>query len=140
MAQVQHSSFLKWIEKNQASLSEEKRNKKATRLQKLAQGRITRATGLNAKQLQALIEVLNDKHNLHKDIKYIKELRSIPSGERYIAAHKGMQGYTMRMVDPDGDCPLLEFSTVYINKGKLYFMGGYIPKDESRYEEYQEQY
>ncbi|KAA6384160.1 MAG: hypothetical protein EZS28_020312 [Streblomastix strix] len=140
MAQVQQSSFTKWLEKNQAPLSEEKRNKKAARLQKLAQGRIPRTTGLNAKQLQALIGVLNVKQNLHKDIKYNQEFRTIPSGERYIASHKGMQGYTMRMVDPDGEGPLPEFVTVYMNKGKLYSMGGYIPKDESKYDKYREQY
>ncbi|KAA6404425.1 MAG: hypothetical protein EZS28_000046 [Streblomastix strix] len=128
MAQVQQSSFSKWIEKNQASLSEEKRNKKAARLQKLAQGRITRATRLNAKQLQSLIGILNVKQNLHIDIKYNQEFRTIPSGERYIASHKSMQGYTMQMADPDGEGPLPEFATVYTNKGKLNSMGGYIPK------------
>ncbi|KAA6397024.1 MAG: hypothetical protein EZS28_007442 [Streblomastix strix] len=34
------------------------------------------------------------------------------------------------MVDPNGEGPLPEFATVYTNKGKLYSMGGYIPKDE----------
>ncbi|KAA6394366.1 MAG: hypothetical protein EZS28_010106 [Streblomastix strix] len=81
MAQVQQSSFSKWLEKNQAPLSEEKRNWKAARLQKLAQGRIMRATGLNAKQLQALIGGLNVKQNLHKNLKYNQEFRTIPSGE-----------------------------------------------------------
>ncbi|KAA6311880.1 MAG: hypothetical protein EZS28_056034, partial [Streblomastix strix] len=75
-----------------------------------------------------------------KDIKYNQEFRTIPSGERYIASHKGMQGYTMQMVDPDGEGPLPEFATVYTNKGKLYSMGGYIQKDESKYDKYREQY
>ncbi|KAA6388751.1 MAG: hypothetical protein EZS28_015719 [Streblomastix strix] len=44
------------------------------------------------------------------------------------------------MVDPDGQGPLHEFATVYTNKGKLYSMGGYIPKDESKYDKYREQY
>ncbi|KAA6355789.1 MAG: hypothetical protein EZS28_048684, partial [Streblomastix strix] len=69
-----------------------------------------------------------------------QEFRTIPSGERYIASHKGMQGYTMQMVDPDGQGPLPEFATVYTNKGKLYSMGGYIPKDESKYDKYRQQY
>ncbi|KAA6359895.1 MAG: hypothetical protein EZS28_044577 [Streblomastix strix] len=51
-----------------------------------------------------------------------------------------MQGYTMQMVDPEGEGPLPEFATVYTNKGKLYSMGGYIPKDESKYDKYREQY
>ncbi|KAA6376838.1 MAG: hypothetical protein EZS28_027636 [Streblomastix strix] len=140
MAQVQQSSFSKWLEKNQAPLSEEKHNKKNTRLQKLAQGIIKHATGLNEKQLQALIVVLNVKNNLHKDIKYNYEFRTIPSGERYIASHKGMQGYTMQMVDPDGEGPLPEIATVYTNKEKLHSMGGYISKDESKYGKYREQY
>jgi hypothetical protein len=42
------------------------------------------------------------------------------------------------MVDPDGDGPLPEFATVYTKKGKLYSMGGYIPKDESKYDKYRE--
>ncbi|KAA6391090.1 MAG: hypothetical protein EZS28_013386 [Streblomastix strix] len=140
MAQVQQSSFSKWLEKNQALLSEEKRNKKTARLQKLAQGRITRATGLNAKQLQALIGGLNVKQNLHKGIKYSQEFRTIQSRERYIASYKGMQGYTMKIVDPDGEGPLPEFDTVYTNKGKLYSMGGNIHKDENKYDQYREQY
>ncbi|KAA6359968.1 MAG: hypothetical protein EZS28_044505, partial [Streblomastix strix] len=73
-------------------------------------------------------------------MKYNQELRTIPSGEAYINGKKGMQGYTMRMVDPDGQGPLPEFATVYTNKGKLYSMGGYIPKDESKYDKYREQY
>jgi hypothetical protein len=44
----------------------------------------------------------------------------------------------MQMVDPDGQGPLPEFATVYTNKGKLYSMGGYIPKDESKYDKYRE--
>ncbi|KAA6372970.1 MAG: hypothetical protein EZS28_031505 [Streblomastix strix] len=115
-AQPQLSRFAQYLLKKQAPLSEEKSNKKAARLQKLAQGRVKHATGLNAKQLQALIGVLNVKNNLHKDIKYNQEFRTIPSGERYIASHKGMQGYTMQMVDPDGQGPLPEFATVYTNK------------------------
>ncbi|KAA6394365.1 MAG: hypothetical protein EZS28_010105 [Streblomastix strix] len=51
-----------------------------------------------------------------------------------------MQGYTMQMVDQDSQCPLPEFATIYTNKGKLYSMGGYIPKDESKYDKYREQY
>ncbi|KAA6363959.1 MAG: hypothetical protein EZS28_040514, partial [Streblomastix strix] len=51
-----------------------------------------------------------------------------------------MQGYTMQIVDPDGEGPLSEFATVYTNKEKLYSMGRYIPKDESKYDKYREQY
>ncbi|KAA6371422.1 MAG: hypothetical protein EZS28_033051, partial [Streblomastix strix] len=141
MAEVQQESkFAQYLLKKQAPLSEEKLLKKAAQKERLAQGRIKHATGLNAKQLQALIGILNVKQNLHKDMKYNQELRTIPSGEAYINGKKGMQGYTMRMVDPDGQGPLPEFATVYTNKGKLYSMGGYIPKDESKYDKYREQY
>ncbi|KAA6372928.1 MAG: hypothetical protein EZS28_031544 [Streblomastix strix] len=108
--------------------------------QKLADGRIKHTTGLNAKQLQALIGILNVKQDLHNDMNYNQELRTIPSGEAYISGKKGMQGYIMQMVDPDGQGLLPEFATVYTNKGKLYSMGGYIPKDESKYDKYREQY
>ncbi|KAA6363762.1 MAG: hypothetical protein EZS28_040711, partial [Streblomastix strix] len=139
-AQQQLSRFAQYLQKKQTPLTEDQLNKKNARKLKLADGRIKHTTGLNAKQLQALIGILNVKNDLHKDIKYNQEFRTIPSGERYIASHKGMQGYTMRMVDPDGQGPLPEFATVYTNKGKLYSMGGYIPKDESKYDKYREQY
>ncbi|KAA6360441.1 MAG: hypothetical protein EZS28_044032, partial [Streblomastix strix] len=63
-----------------------------------------------------------------------------PSGETYISDKKGMQGYTMRMVDSEGESPLPEFATVYTIKGKLHSTGGYVPKDESKYEKYRKQY
>ncbi|KAA6395118.1 MAG: hypothetical protein EZS28_009357 [Streblomastix strix] len=125
MAEVQQeqSRFAQYLQKKQATLFEEQLIKKDAKKEKLAQGRIKHATGLNAKQLQALIE-----------------LRTIPSGEAYIAGKKGIQGYTMRMVDPDGQGPLPEFAIAYTNKGKLYSIGGYIPKDESKYDKYRKQY
>ncbi|KAA6404465.1 MAG: hypothetical protein EZS28_000016 [Streblomastix strix] len=139
-AQPQLSRFAQYLLKKQTPLSEEQLNKKNVRKQKLAESRIKHTTGINAKQLQALIGILNNKQNLHKDMKYNQELRTIPSGEAYISGKKGMQGYTMRMVDPDGQGPLPEFATVHTNKGKLYSIGGYIPKDESKYDKYREQY
>ncbi|KAA6383851.1 MAG: hypothetical protein EZS28_020621 [Streblomastix strix] len=44
------------------------------------------------------------------------------------------------MDDPYGHGPLPEFATVYTNKRKLYSIGGYIPKDESKYDKYRELY
>ncbi|KAA6371177.1 MAG: hypothetical protein EZS28_033297 [Streblomastix strix] len=133
-AQPQLSRFTQYLLKKQTPLSEEQQNKKATRQQKIAYGRIKHATGLNAKQLQALIGMLNVKQSLHQDMKYNQELRTIPSGEAYIVYKIGIQGYTMRMVDPDEEGLLPQFATVYTNKGKLYSMGGFFPKDESKYE------
>ncbi|KAA6377402.1 MAG: hypothetical protein EZS28_027069 [Streblomastix strix] len=37
-------------------------------------------------------------------------------GEAYIAGKKGMQGYTLQMVDPEAEGPLPEFATFYTNK------------------------
>jgi hypothetical protein len=51
-----------------------------------------------------------------------------------------MAGWRVRNVDPDGDGPLPSFATVYTDKGKLYSMGGYIPKVESKYDSFQEDY
>ncbi|KAA6365241.1 MAG: hypothetical protein EZS28_039232, partial [Streblomastix strix] len=126
----EQSKFAQYLQKKQAPLSEEQLLKKAAKKERLADGRIKHTTGLNVKQLQALFGMLNDKQTLHKDMKFNQELRTIRSGEAYIAGKKGMQGYTMRMVDPDGEGPLPEFATVYTNKGKLYSIDGYIPKDE----------
>ncbi|KAA6377179.1 MAG: hypothetical protein EZS28_027295 [Streblomastix strix] len=123
MAEVQQeqSRFAQYLQKKLAQLSEEQQNKKVARNQKLAQGRIKRITGLN-----------------HKEMKYNQELRTVPSGEAYISGKKGMQGYSMKMVDLEGQGPLLEFATFYINKEKLYSMGGYIPKDESKHDKYRQ--
>ncbi|KAA6365353.1 MAG: hypothetical protein EZS28_039122 [Streblomastix strix] len=44
------------------------------------------------------------------------------------------------MVDSEGESPLPEFATVYTIKGKLYSTGGYVPKDEIKYEKYRKQY
>ncbi|KAA6390290.1 MAG: hypothetical protein EZS28_014182 [Streblomastix strix] len=139
-AQQQLSRFAQYLRKKQTPLSEEQQNKNNARKQKLADGRIKHTARLNAKQLQALIGILNAKQNLYKDMKYNQELRTVPSGEAYVAGKKGMQGYTMRMIDPDGEGPLPEFATAYTNKRKLCSMGGYIPKDESKYDKYREQY
>ncbi|KAA6376402.1 MAG: hypothetical protein EZS28_028071 [Streblomastix strix] len=76
--------------------------------------------------------MLNDKQTLDKDMKINQELRTIRSGEAYIADKKGVQEYVMKMANPDGEGSLLEFATVYTNKEKLYSIGGYIPKDESK--------
>ncbi|KAA6404137.1 MAG: hypothetical protein EZS28_000340 [Streblomastix strix] len=138
--QPQLSRFAQYLQKKQTPLSEEQENKKNARKQKLVDGRTTQTTGLNAKQLQALIDILSVKQNMHKDMKYNQELRTIPSGEAYIFGKKGMQGYTVRMVDPEGEGPISEFATIYTNKGKLYSIGGYIPKDESKNDKYREQY
>ncbi|KAA6388128.1 MAG: hypothetical protein EZS28_016347 [Streblomastix strix] len=44
------------------------------------------------------------------------------------------------MVEPDGEGPLPEFATVYSNKRKLYSIGRYLLKDESKYDKYREKY
>ncbi|KAA6358360.1 MAG: hypothetical protein EZS28_046113, partial [Streblomastix strix] len=77
----------------------------------------------------------------HRDIKYNKELRTLPSAQAYIGTKKNMRGWNVRNVDPDGpQRPLPNFATVYTDKGKLYYISGYIPKPESKYDAYQEQY
>ncbi|KAA6348313.1 MAG: hypothetical protein EZS28_051984 [Streblomastix strix] len=52
-----------------------------------------------------------------------------------------MAGWRVRNQDPDGpEGPFPNFATVYTDKGKLYSMGRYIPKLESKYDAYQEDY
>ncbi|KAA6402101.1 MAG: hypothetical protein EZS28_002372 [Streblomastix strix] len=60
----------------------------------------------------------------------------MPSGERYIASHKVMKGYSMKMVDPDSEDPLPEFSTTSVKiqnsliawkENKNHFLDKYVP-------------
>ncbi|KAA6378294.1 MAG: hypothetical protein EZS28_026180 [Streblomastix strix] len=95
----------------------------------------------NDTQIAALKEILDVKKLKHRDIKYNKELRTLPSVQAYIGTKKNMRGWNVRNVDPDGPQePLPNFATVHTDKGKLYSMGGYIPKPESKYDAYQEEY
>ncbi|KAA6350472.1 MAG: hypothetical protein EZS28_051893, partial [Streblomastix strix] len=95
----------------------------------------------NDTQLAALTEILDVKKLKHRDIKYNKELRTLPSAQAYIGSRKSMAGWRVRNVDPDGpEGPLPNFATVYTDKGKIYSMGGYIPKLESKYDTFQEDY
>ncbi|KAA6400046.1 MAG: hypothetical protein EZS28_004434 [Streblomastix strix] len=95
----------------------------------------------NDTQFTALTEILDVKKFKHRDIKYNKELRILPSAQAYIISRKSMAGWRVRIVDSDGpEGPLPSFSTVNTDNGKLYSMGGYIPKVESKYDAYQENY
>ncbi|KAA6352997.1 MAG: hypothetical protein EZS28_051476, partial [Streblomastix strix] len=95
----------------------------------------------NDAQLAALTEILDVKKFKHSDIKYNKKLRTLPSAQAYIGSRKRMAGWKVRNIDPDGpEGPLPNFATVYTDKGKIYSIGGYIPKVESNYDSLQEDY
>ncbi|KAA6398614.1 MAG: hypothetical protein EZS28_005859 [Streblomastix strix] len=95
----------------------------------------------NDTQIAALTEILDVKKFKHRDIKYNKELRTLPSAQAYVGSRKSMASWRVRNQDPDEpEGPLPSFATVYTDKGKLYTMGGYIPKVESKYDSFQEQY
>ncbi|KAA6387479.1 MAG: hypothetical protein EZS28_016994, partial [Streblomastix strix] len=54
---------------------------------------------------------------------------------------KIIAGWRITNEDPDGpERPLPNFATVYTDKGKLYSIGGYIPKLESKFDSFQEDY
>ncbi|KAA6391265.1 MAG: hypothetical protein EZS28_013207 [Streblomastix strix] len=95
----------------------------------------------NDTQTEALKKILDLKKNQHRDIKYNKELRTLPSAQAYFGSRKSMAAWRVRNQDPDGpEGPLPSFATVYTDKVKLYSMGGYIPKLERKYDSFQEDY
>ncbi|KAA6394657.1 MAG: hypothetical protein EZS28_009818 [Streblomastix strix] len=139
--QAQLSKFQKW-QGRQGQLLSEQRQALVQRMK--AAGAAKRGLleqAFNDTQIAALKEILDVKKTIHRDIKYNKELRTLPSAQAYIGTKKNMRGWNVRNVDPDGpQGPLPNFATVYTNKGKLYSMDGYIPKPESKYDAYQEEY
>ncbi|KAA6399149.1 MAG: hypothetical protein EZS28_005324 [Streblomastix strix] len=90
-------------------------------------------------QLAALSEILDIKKFKYRDIKYNIELRTLPPIQAYLDSRKSVADYRARNLDPNGPEELLpNFSTVYIDKGKLYSLSGYIPKLESKHDSFQE--
>ncbi|KAA6336769.1 MAG: hypothetical protein EZS28_052846, partial [Streblomastix strix] len=141
MAQAQQSRFQSW----QAGQGQPLTAKQQETVNKMKAGaarkRVFLEQAFNDTQLAALTEILDVKKFKHRDIKYNKELRTLPSAQAYIGSRKSMAGWKVRNVDPDGpEGPLPNFATVYTDQGKLYSMGGYIPKVESKYDSFQEQY
>ncbi|KAA6356308.1 MAG: hypothetical protein EZS28_048165, partial [Streblomastix strix] len=95
----------------------------------------------NDTQLAAFTEILNVKKFKHRDIKYNKELGTLPSAQAYIGSRKNIAGWKVSNQDPDGpERQLPSFVTVNTDKGKLYSMGGYAPQLESKYDTFHENY
>ncbi|KAA6374990.1 MAG: hypothetical protein EZS28_029484 [Streblomastix strix] len=139
--QGQLSKFLKWQSRQGQPLSEQRQALVQRMKAAGAAKRIQLEQAFNDTQIAALKEILDVKKTKHRDIKYNKELRTLHSAQAYIGTKKNMRGWNVRNVDPDGpQGPLPNFATVYTNKGKLYSMGGYIPKHETKYDAYQEEY
>ncbi|KAA6373973.1 MAG: hypothetical protein EZS28_030499 [Streblomastix strix] len=109
MAQAQQSRFQSW----QAGWGQPLTAKQQETIKKMKAGaarkRIDLGQAFDDTQLAALTEILSVKKFKHRDIKYNKELRTLPSAQAYIGR-------------------------------KLYSMGGYIPKLESKYDDFQENY
>ncbi|KAA6399669.1 MAG: hypothetical protein EZS28_004802 [Streblomastix strix] len=140
MTQAQQSRFQSW----QAGQGQPLTAKQYATVEKMKAGaarkHIDLGQAFNDTQLATLTEIFNVKKFKHRDIKYNKELRILPSAQAYIGSRKSMAGWRVRNVDPDGAGPLPSFATVYTDKGKLYSMGGNIPKLESKYDAFQENY
>ncbi|KAA6400525.1 MAG: hypothetical protein EZS28_003947 [Streblomastix strix] len=140
MAQAQQSIFQSWQTGQGQSLTAKQQATVDIMNAGAARKRINLGQAFNDTQLAALTEILDVKKFKHRDIKYNKELRTLPSAQAYIGSRKSMAGQRVRNVDPDGEGSLPSFATVYTDKGKLYSMGGYIPKLESKYDSFQEDY